>query len=625
MKKLFDDASEALNGRSEWEARQRLYDQMRHNGLRRRNKPFPGAADLHFPLIDMNIRKGKPFWESQATSTERLASFVSLQDQQAETTSAAADFFDFELKQNTNFEIELLHLVDRMLCRGRGVLKAIVDPFDDNKIVFETIDPMFIIVAEGADDFVDADWFVHVKHMSVAKYKRDRRYEQDDGLINSIRGSKDYDATGGILEDKQAREGINFSRNKDQIILWEHWVKTMGGWTVHTYSPQAPDKTVRRPFGCPYKLAGKPSCPFYSFKTEVKEKGWYAPRGLPELNAAFEAYTCKLWNEKTDAMTFANRPVFTSQQPIANTGNLRWAPGEYIPGGVQQVQTNGPSYSFDQEIAFTRSTSEQVSMLPDFGIVQSGGNGDTGGKPRTATENNRIANLQSVGTESNGKIFRMDLAKLYRHVWGLMLQFKRQKLSFYVSGEIKTLPEQALHDAYLIAPDGTPDQWNKQLRNQRAMQRLQAFSGAPNVDQDELVRDAMATDDPKFAQRAFIPTNLKAASEGEDEAYEIVILQDGFPAAVKPNEDHATRIHTLMSWLMKQSMSGVPPNPIAIQRVQQHLAVHFQFLKKLQPEAAKQVQMQIMQMESQGAGARPPGPKPPMPAQAEEEFAGQPS
>lgn len=631
MKKLFDAASEALNGRSEWEARHRLYDQMRHNGLRRRNKPFPGAADLHFPLIDMNIRKGKPFWESQATSTERLASFVALQDQQAETTSAAADFFDFELKQNTNFETELLHLVDRMLCRGRGVLKAITDPFDDYKIGFEAIDPLFIIMAEGADDFADADWFVHVQHMSVAKYKRNRRYIQDETLINAIRGSKDYDATGGILQDKDAREGINFSRNKDQIILWEHWEKTLGGWTVHTYSPQAPDQLVRKPFGCPYKLAGKPSCPYYSFKTEVKEKGWYAPRGIPELNAAFEAYACKLWNEKTDAMTFANRPVFTSEQPLANTANLRWAPGEYIPGGVQQVQTSGPAYSFDQEIAFTRSTSEQVSMLPDFGIVQGGGgNGDTGGKPRTATENNRIANLQSVGTESNGKIFRMDLAKLYRHVWGLMLQFKRQKLLYFVSGEIKTLPEQALHDAYLIAPDGTPDQWNKQLRNQRAMQRLQAFSGSPNVDQDELVRDALATDDPKFAQRAFIPGNVKAGSEAEDEAVEISIMRDGFPAQVKPNEDHGTRIFVLMSWLIKQRMTGAPPDPIAIQRVQQHLAAHFQFLKKLQPEAARQVQQQIQQMEAQGAAQRPPMARPapapaPVPGMEEEQFAGGPS
>src|SRR4051794_5648773 len=85
MRKLFDQAQEVIHSRGEWERKQRMYYLMRHDGLRRRNKPFPTAADLHFPLIDMNIRKAKPFWTAQATSTERLASFVALQQQQKAT------------------------------------------------------------------------------------------------------------------------------------------------------------------------------------------------------------------------------------------------------------------------------------------------------------------------------------------------------------------------------------------------------------------------------------------------------------------------------------------------------------------------------------------------------------
>jgi hypothetical protein len=603
MKKLFDQASEALQARSQWEQKQRLYYQMRHDGLRRINKPWPTAADAHFPLVDMVIRKSKPFWESQATATERLASFVALQDQQAETTSAAADFYDFELKQHTNFQTELIRAIDVMLLRGRGVLKAVVDPFDDYRICFDAIDTPFIVMADGADDFPDADWWVHVQHFSVARYKRDRRYTQEEATVNAIRGNKDLDLLALFGAEKEVREGVEYSRNPDQIIVWEHWVRTMGGYTVHTYSPQAAHEALRKPYACPYKLGGKASAPFFSFKTEIKDKGWYAPRGLAELNAPFEQYACKLWNEKTDAMTFGNRPVFTSEQTIPNTANIRWNPGEFIPGNIKQVQTSPPAFSFDQEIAFTRSISEQQSMLPDFGIAQPGMPGEPG-KPRTATENNRIATLQTVGTESNGRIFRQDLAKLYRHVWGLMLQFKRQELKFYVGGELKTLPEQALHDAYLITPDGAPDQWNKQLRFQRAMVRLQTFANHPNVDQEELVRGVMSEDDPLFAQRAFIPTNVKAGSEAEDEAVEITIMADGFPAQVKPNEDHVTRIHVLMGWLEKQSAMGVPLNPVAQQRVQQHLAVHWQMLKATQPEAAAQLQQQIVQREQQAMAQR---------------------
>lgn len=601
MKKCFDRANEALGARTTWENKQRLYYQMRHDGLRRMNKPWPGAADLHFPLLDMAIRKAKPFWESQATNTERLASFVAMKEQQSASTSAAADFFDFELKQHTNFQVELIRAIDTMLLRGRGVLKVVVDPFNDHRIIADAVDTPFIIMSSGADDFEDADWFVHVQQFSLSKYKRDRRYLQDETLINAVRGNKDFDVTNLFGEDREVREGVQYSRNPDQILVWEDWERTPGGWLVRTYSPMSPDKPLRRPYGCPYKVAGKSSCPYFSFKTEIKEKGWYAPRGLAELNAPFEQYACKLWNEKTDAMTFANRPVFTSEGAIQNTANIRWNPGEFIPGNIKQVQTTPPAISFDQEIAFTRSVSEQQSMLPDFGIVQPGQPGEPS-RPRTATENNRISTLQTVGTESNGRIFRMDLAKVYRHVWGLMLQFKRKELSFYVSGELKTLPEEALHDAYLIQPDGAPDQWNKQLRQQRADIRFQKFAGNPYVNQEELVNENLNADDPLIAKKLFIPGNLKAASEAEDEAMEICIMQDGFPAAVRPDEDHVSRIHVLIGWLAKQSQMGVPVNPIAQQRVQQHLAVHWQFLQKVNPDAAKQLMQQIEQQELQGRG-----------------------
>ncbi|HVX56966.1 MAG TPA: hypothetical protein VHA37_04490 [Candidatus Saccharimonadales bacterium] len=613
MKSLFEQGMEVIGARTDWEQKQRLFYQMRHDGIRRAKKPFPGAADAHFPLVDMTIGKIKPFWGSQATGAERLASFVALNQQQQAITTAAADFYDFELKQNSNFQIELIRAVDWMLLRGRGVFKMVVDPFNDYRIVCEAPDPVYIIMADGAEDFDDADWFVHVQHHTVASYKRNRRYRQDEALINKIRGQKDLDITTSALADKQMREGVNFSRNADQIILWEHYVKTMAGWLVHTYSPMAPEEGIRKVFPVAYKIRGKVSCPYFSFKTEIKDKGWYSPRGVAELSGAFEAYTCKLWNEKSDAMTFGNRPLFTSEQQISNTANIRWNPGEFIPGNVKAVQMPAPAFSFDQEIAFARSVSEQRNMVPDFGITTPGEPG--GDKPRTATENNRIANLQSIGTQHTGWIFCQDLARVHRHGWGLILQFKRKNLVYFASSEIKELPEQALHDAYLIQPDGSPEDWNKQQRQQRADARLQKYANSPNVDQDVLVRDSLAADDPKLAQEAFIPSQVKAGSEAEDEAVEIVILCDGFPAQVKPNEDHATRIHVLLSWLQAAQLQGRPVDPIAKQRVQEHLAVHFQYLQKLQPQAAKQLLQEIHAAEAQAAAQRPAGPGgPPAPA-----------
>lgn len=94
MNDKFDKAFQILADRGVWENKQRLYYQARHDGLRRLNKPFPTAADLHFPMIDMMMSKWKPFWLAQAMANERLAQFIAMRHQLADDTEAAADYFD---------------------------------------------------------------------------------------------------------------------------------------------------------------------------------------------------------------------------------------------------------------------------------------------------------------------------------------------------------------------------------------------------------------------------------------------------------------------------------------------------------------------------------------------------
>jgi len=591
-KERFEAAHKLLVDRQPWETKQRIYSTMRNEGLRRRNKPFPTAADGHYPQIDMAIRKQKPFWLGQVTAGNRLASFVAMKEQADTLAEAAADWFHFRVFQRSNFLVKLRVAVDTMLLRGRGVLKVTTNPFEDHALVFEAVDPMFLLVPDGATDVDDADEFVHVQHWTEAKYRANRRFDQSAETIQQIKGAEATDSLAQYVQDKQLREGLTHSRNAETIVLWEHWVKAGNSYTVYTYSPQNPDRHIRDPFQCAYRCEGKVSLPFFSFAAEAKDEGWYSPRGLAEVLAPVEAYLTKLWNEKADAITFSNRPVLTADGEIPNVANLRWQPGEIIPMNLRGVQMPAPPFSYDNEIMFARSIGEQQAMMPDFGIMQADGSGS---EPRTATETERISALQSAGMSDNAQMFRDSLTKVYRHVWGLLVQFKGEDFSYYAAGQIGQLPEAALHDSYLIFPDGAPDGWNRQKRLQTAMARLQSFAGNPNVSMEELTRDALAADDPRLALKAFIPTNQKAASEAEDEAVEILVLEEGFPAAVRPGEDHATRILILLGWLQKQGQLAVPVDPIALQRVQQHLAVHFQWLQKTNPDGAKQLAMQIQQ------------------------------
>ena len=604
--KLHERAHKLMQQRMSWETKQRIYSTMRHDGLRRRNKPFPTAADSHFPAIDMAIRKQKPFWLGQIMAGNRLASFVSMKEQTDTLAEAAADWFHFQVFQRSKFIQKIRVAVDTMLLRGRGVLKITTDPFKQHKLVFEAIDPMFILIPNTANDFDDADEFVHVQQWSVQQYQSNRRFDQSPETLRAIRGVQSADSLSQYLRDKALREGITHSTDDNTIVLWEHWQKTPNGYTVTTFSPQAPDKEIRKPFGCPYKVDGETSLPFFSFPSEVKDEGFYSPRGLGELLAPVESYLTKLWNEKADSITFSNRPVLTADGEIPNVANMRWQPGEIIPMNIRGVQMPAPPFSYDGEIMFARGIGEQQAMTPDFGITDQG---DTS-KPRTATENERISALQSAGMNDNAMMFRDCLTKCYRHIWALMVQFKAMDFSYYAAGTIGQLPEQALHDAYLIFPDGSPDGWNRQKRVQMATQRLQAFAGNPNVSMEELTREALAADDPRLAMKVFIPTNQKANSEAEDEALEILVLAEGYPAAVMPGEDHATRILVDLGWLAKQGLNNVPVDPTARQRVQEHMALHWQYLQKTNPDAAKQLAIKIQQ--EMTAVAQPQQPQPQM-------------
>lgn len=595
-----------LHGRGVWDTKQALYYEMRHDGIRRLNKPFPRAADFHLPTVDLAIRKQKPFWFGQCFQNDRAATFVAKREQAKYLTTAAAEWYDYTVRNESNLLDAFMTVVDAMLLRGRGVLKAWVDPMNNNRLTFEAVEPQFIIMADGANDFADADWFVQVKQYTEGQYARDPRFNRVPW--ETIRGGDGAQA--GLTRyylDKVVREGLTHTNNQNKAIVWELWHQVQRDvWRVHFLSPNDPTRPLRDSFRLPYKgLDGKCSLPFFSFQCEVKDLGWYAPRGLGELLAAMEMLGCKVVNDWLDRLSFTTKPLFTAEGTLPNAVNMKFAPGEILPGNIKAVDMGAANLELPAMVDFVRQTAEQLALMPDFGVK-----GEDGKDNRTATEIQRISQVMDVGTSFNGEIVRRAMAKVHRHCWALLLQYRPKELSYLLGEEAKVMPEEALHDAYAIDVGGRADAWNQQQTFQRAGARYQLLAADPNVSHEELVRALLTADDPQAARTLFVPTNEKAANEAEDEAQEIGILRDGFPAIVRPNEDHQTRIHVLLSWLQKQQATGAPLDPLAQQRVQEHLAVHVQMLQQQNPEAAKAFTQQVMGMEAGGqmpAGAVPEG------------------
>lgn len=570
-KNLHGQIEDSVDQRQPWELRQTRWYELRHHGLRRQNKPWLKAADLHWPLIDTQIEKLKPLFLQQALGMDVVATFVPMRSQLNAYTKVAEDWFNYKIREKTNFTDEVLSWVDYTLMSGRGVMKCFWNP-GDKKVGFEAIDPLYFLVPSYTVDLQDADWAVQVMPMSVAAYRRMAKqfgWKSDKATIDKIRGNPQEDNIPGTnteADAKNLREGITYTPNPEMVIVWEVYHKSDDGrWSVYTYSPAAVDVDLRDPMELPYDHG---QLPFVDFPYEIKDKGWFSPRGVCEILAPFELSLTSMWNHKHDAMTLYNRPLFRAERELPNSINLRFQPGQILPYGVAPVVMPQPPISFDQEMNQTRAVAENRIGTPDYGISAVM---EDGSSRRTATEIKSI-NAQSMQSgDLRARLFRMALGKLYRQAWSLYIQYDSQQLRYRFAEDSLDADPVALHDQYELEPKGGMDMVSRQMLVNQAIARKQLFQQSPWVDQVELDKSIMELDDPTLVKRLLRDPGQKAQDELEDEAKLIPTLLVGIPVPAKPGQNFAGRIGVIMQYLQGAMQQGQQLPPPALNAIMQRL------------------------------------------------------
>lgn len=597
--KLYQTIMDELTTRGTWADRQATWYAMRHDGLRRKVKPFPGAADLHFPLADTFIEKWLPFYGQQIYAREQIASFIPKKPEVEAFREDVAKWFDYQLKHESNFERKVAINNDRMLERGISILKVTWDTAT-KKLRFTSKDPTRLIVPWHTEELHEADWLVDVIEISEAKYKHVPGYKQDADFIKKIRGKGATVEGGSTLADqlKQSREGVTHSNREDLIILWEVWEKTADGYTVETFSPLYPDVAVKAKTAHPYSHK---RCVFVRFDREAKEDGHYSSRGVPEIVGAFEASACKMWNEKHDFMSYVNRPLFQSEKGIPNPGNLQLRPGSVLPEGIAPARFGEPPFSFDQEINSLRSVAEYRAGMPDFGV----GNSKSSSEPRTAREVTLLGSFAQTSITHKAQLYRKPLGEVLELAWLLLLEFGRDKLEYFTGEAWMKLDQAAIADAYKVIPNGSADSWDREGRLQKAIVREQTFRGNPFVDQFELTKSVLELDDPQLSRKLLQDPQEKAKEEYEAEAEILPTILLGMPLMVRPEMDPAPRLRCLVDFIKSRAMLKEPATPLQMRSVQMRMQTLLQAAAQKNPEEAKALQAAIGQEISQ-AMQQPP-------------------
>jgi hypothetical protein len=586
---------QAVKDRQKWEDRQATWYKMRHNGLRRVNKPFPGASDLHFPLADMQIEKLKPFYLSQIYAADTIPSFLAKKNEASAMATEAALWFDSQLKHETNFEDEIAIGVDKMLNCAVVPFKVYWEA-QRERLAFEAINPIHLIVPAYTGRLADADWIVHVQKYSKHAYARVPEFNKKAETMAAICGAKGEDGanTAGSYETtKTEREGITTTQEKGQIIVWEVFTRADDGqWEVATYSPSAPTLALRPVFRLPYNrgaFADKlPPPPFFELTMERKDRGYYDPRGVVERVAPFETSLCKDWNTMKDWQTQSTNLTYSAPNGIpANTGTLRHVPGQIYPFALQALTVPPAPVDIAEAMQGTRSVAEQLIGAPDFGTQQQGRDN------KTAKEVTLIANVMGQSTDNRGRQFRRELGTGLRLAWAICLQYCEARLNYRTTEGFAELTPEALQQDYQIELNASGDNWNRQQVIQQAQAMFQMFRGDPFVDQYELRRDVLNALDPRKAKKLLLNTGSQNAAQLEDQAQEISIMLLGFPAEVRESDDHILHIQSGLGFLQRRISLGQPVGPEVVVLLHQHLTGHAQAAAKLQKDKWKQAEAQF--------------------------------
>ena len=530
------------------------------------------ASDMHVPIGDTICNKLKPYFLQWILGPELIAGFFSLSDQGDSYTDAVAQWFNYQVREKSNFNNQLIYAIDSDLQNGVGILKIFWD-VDKDQVGFCSVLPFYMVVPPTTEATQEADRITHIMSYSREQYKRaakKRGLNSDETLLDQIEG-RGVKPNPAYAELHYSQEGLTWSRLKDVIIVWETYVKdTDGNIKVYTYSPVDPDEQLRAPFKLPYQHK---LYPFVRIPYEMTEGDWYMSRGVMEQVQMFEVSATKMWNEKLDFMSIANRPVLSTQGGSINAQNIRWAPGEVYDALLQVVQQPPPPVSFDEEIQSTRSMAEQRIGIPDFGVGQD----NQMQQPRTATETNAIATVMQQSNDLRARIIKGAMTEVYEQAWRLLLQYKSEDLDYFWRGERITLPDAALDDCYVLTPNGSVDGYSRERDIQKLLQlRGLAAQGTPWLKLNEIDCKIIELMDVQWINQLYTPPPLAQADQMEKAATENVLLSSGYPAPVRPDDEHVTHLSVHDAYVRDQMQRppGIPPDRLTM--FMQHGMAHVQ-------------------------------------------------
>lgn len=575
--------------RKEWADNQVSFHSLRFNGISRTNiKPW--QSDLAYMHSDAAIENIKPQYVGHIYNSELIADYTSRDEAIApEMTLLRAQWFDNEIKNKSNFDREILSVVDIFLQSGNSYIRVFYN--DNDQLEFEALRPLDVVVPKGTKNLQKATRVAVKKLLSPVEYALDKRMDvKDPDLIKKMIGDNSQEQK-DIDDEKSDYKG--FVEHTGKIEIWEVYVRDADGWILHTINKNLKDKPLRSPIRLQYTFQGIPFLPIINFPFEITDVGGiYDSRGLPEKLFADEAELTVLRNMQLDAVKVAGTPVFENPEGLQNIKNVEWGIMRVLPQGLTPKTMPFPNVNFQLAENNILTRSERRITSPDYSVRQM----TDGSDRRTATEVNSINSLTMQSTNLRFKVLRISLSELYRYSDAILCYHRSSDEYVIVNGKRIDIPKDVMFGEFEIVPAGAEDLWNKERRTQQALQIFQLFNGQPWFDSVGFGKYVLTTLDPRFAGKFIIDNGLKQQNERVRQLEENLVMEHGDFVPIMPQDDDAVHALTANEALVKPLLTGRPLNQQAMQVITQHRNNHLESLKQKDSDTYKKVIEQMNQI-----------------------------
>ncbi len=615
--KWFEEISDALTERQEWEKKLANFEAQRHGDDRAEvnDDPFPNASNVRDQVADGIIEKKKAAYSQVIYASENLALFKPLVPANIPFSNNLAPYFDNIIKEHTDWEYENVFALDAGLQDGEGFIKC---GWDYENLVPKPkwVENLMIIQPANAAMFHDNPWVVEVIHLSKKKAKK--QFSKLPGFPELLK-SLDEDQGADEINDEMARQreryarnGINMSGKSSRIVLWElHYEDDEGNKRLRTMSPDDPKFDFQDDREYPFwmekrkidKISGQETVTknsrwmYEQFRREWTKPDQHSSRGIPEVVEEAEFLATALRRAKHNAMTMTQTPMFESQSgfPTGSTNNIPLVLGGILPVGIRPTQWPAPPYSYDQEIHEIRQMIESRMATPDSGL----GSQNNKNNNKTATEADLIGSIMQLTVNYETTPWKKFIRACYRQMWERIVQFKPDSLQFYLNGTIQSLPPEALNGDYMIDVSWSGESLNREALASKAFSLHQEALklGVPSV-VEQTWKNLCENVVPGQVQRFEINPQRAQQDMGERIADELdTMVSIGFPVRVKEDVDHNQAVTMAVQFIQAKQMEGQPISAPAQALIKQYIEGHRAMLAKTNPEQSKQLDQHLAELE----------------------------